>query len=369
MFDPSDSLYRLIVYPFTISAGVSAIIVLTQRQHGKYTHDNSPGVQRFHDIPTPRVGGLAMFCALLTGWLLLDDKVGQLLGFMLLAGIPSFAAGFLEDLTKKVSIAKRLLATMLSGVIASILFGYNLTTIGISVFDPLLTILPVSIAFTAFAVGGVANAVNIIDGFNGLASGVLVICFSIFSIMAMNVGDSQLAMLCILQIALVLGFMVLNYPFGKIFMGDGGAYLMGFMLAWTAVMLHVRNPQISVWAPLVVCAYPIIETIFSMVRRYWKRHSPGGADSEHLHSLIKVKIVRRYFGQLPLNLKNSLVAPFCWTLTLVYAIPAILFFQDTQTLALVFSGACLLYGVIYRLLANKEDATVATSKKLIHKDA
>jgi UDP-N-acetylmuramyl pentapeptide phosphotransferase/UDP-N-acetylglucosamine-1-phosphate transferase len=369
MFDHSDSLFRLVISSFVVSAGISIMIVLTQAYHGKFTHDNRPGVQRFHDVPTPRVGGLAMLSALISGWLLVDNGVRHLLGFMLLAGIPAFGAGLLEDLTKEVTVGKRLIATMLSGVIACVLLGYNLKSIGIPLFDPLLAILPLSVAFTAFSVSGVANAINIIDGFNGLASGVLIICFSIFCIMAMHVGDVELATLCILQIAVVLGFMVVNYPFGKIFMGDGGAYLMGFMLAWTAVMLHVRNPEISVWAPVVVCGYPIIETLFSMVRRYWKSISPGSADSEHLHSLIKLRIVRRYFSRLPQCLKNSLVAPFCWMLTLACAIPAIEFYQDTQILVLVFSGGCILYGVIYRLIAHLDNAEVATSKKLIRKDA
>jgi UDP-N-acetylmuramyl pentapeptide phosphotransferase/UDP-N-acetylglucosamine-1-phosphate transferase len=369
MLDQSDALYRLFAFPFLVSTGVSVLIVLTQKHHGKFTHDNRSGVQKFHDVPTPRVGGVAMFAALLTAWLFLENSVSQLLGLMLLAGIPAFITGLLEDLTKEVSIGKRLLATMVSGMIACILYGYNLKTIGIPAFDPLFAILPVSVAFTVFAVGGVANAVNIIDGFNGLASGVLIICFSIFGIMAMHVGDVELAMLCMVQVAVVLGFMVINYPFGKIFMGDGGAYLMGFMLAWTAVMLHVRNEKISVWAPVVVCAYPIIETLFSMVRRYWKSISPGSADSEHLHSLIKLKFVRRYFSRLPQYLRNSLVAPFSWALTLACALPAIVFYQDTQKLVLVFLGGCIFYGAIYRLLANLEDTTVVTPKKLIRRDA
>jgi UDP-N-acetylmuramyl pentapeptide phosphotransferase/UDP-N-acetylglucosamine-1-phosphate transferase len=152
-------------------------------------------------------------------------------------------------------------------------------------------------------------------------------------------------------------------------MGDGGAYLMGFMLAWTAVMLHVRNEQVSVWAPFVVCAYPIIETLFSILRRYWKSLSPGSADSEHLHSLIKIKIVRRYFNRLPHYMKNSIVSPFCWTITLACALPAIVFYQDTQKLVLIFFGGCVLYGAIYRLLVNLEDTTVVTPKKLIRRDA
>ncbi len=364
MFNDSFSVYLLIGLVFALSAGVSVLIVLTQHHHGKLTHDSQHGVQKFHVSPTPRVGGVAMVVALITGWLLLENGVRQLFGLMLLAGIPAFGAGFIEDLTNKVSVGKRLLATMLSGLIASLLMGYSLTSVNIPGLDLLLSVFPVvSVAFTAFAVSGVANAVNIIDGFNGLASGVMIIGFSIFCILAYMVGDAELAMICMLQIAVLAGFLIVNYPFGKLFMGDGGAYFMGFMLAWTAVMLHVRNPQVSVWAPLLVCAYPITETLFSIVRRYRKRLSPGGADSEHLHSLIKVKIVRRYFFQLPSYQKNSLVAPFCWLLALLYAIPALYFYQDTQKLVLVFIGSTLVYGALYSWIAQMDDAEVPLTGK------
>jgi UDP-N-acetylmuramyl pentapeptide phosphotransferase/UDP-N-acetylglucosamine-1-phosphate transferase len=343
------------------SAVVSLLIVLTGRWHGKHTHDLAEGVQKFHTAPTPRIGGLAILTALCMAWWLLRDKHVELLGSMLAASLPAFLAGFAEDLTKRVGVRERLLATMLSGVAAWLLTGYSLTRIELPGFDLLLAWLPVSVAFTAFAVSGVANAVNIIDGFNGLSGGVLLICFGIFSFIAWSVGDVHLAKLCLLFMLCVAGFLVLNFPFGKLFMGDGGAYLMGFLLGWTAVMLPMRNPGVSPWASIVVCSYPLIETIFSMLRRMWNNASPGLPDTEHLHSLVKVKVVRRIGAALRPSLRNGLVSPFCWLLALCFALPATILYGNTLALMATALGLFVCYAIIHAALHRMPGAGAGTT--------
>jgi len=330
------------------------LLVLTQEWHGRHSLDTDDGVQKFHHAPTPRIGGAAMLLGLLVAWRLTPGPAGSLFGLSLLAGLPAFAAGFLEDLTKKVGVRERLLATMLSGLVAWWLTGYSLDRVEVFGVDLLLAYMPVSIAFTAFAVGGIANSVNIIGGFNGLAGGVLVIAFAAFGLIATQVGDAELVSICMVMIAVLLGFMLLNFPFGKIFMGDGGAYLMGFLLAWVAVMLPMRNPAVSKWASLVVCGYPLIEILFSMVRRRLKNADPGQPDSEHLHSLIKVRVVRRFFSALSPALRNAMVAPFCWLFGLALAFAAVRYYGDKVMLMLSFASATALYLLLYwRLSAMK----------------
>ena len=334
------------------SALVSLLIVMTGRWHGSHTNDHTDGVQKFHEHPTPRIGGLAVFAALAVAWGLHPGKGGALLGAIILSSLPAFVAGFAEDLTRRVGVRERLLATMLSGALAWYLTGYSLTSIDVPGVDFLLGWLPLSVAFTAFAVGGVANSINIIDGFNGLAGGVLMIAFAVLGSVAWSVGDLYLAKLSVLFILCTAGFMLLNFPFGKIFMGDGGAYLMGFLLAWTAVMLPARNPDVSPWAPVVACSYPIIETLFSMLRRLWRRAHPGEPDSEHLHSLVKLKLVRRWFGGLGLPLRNGLVSPFSWLLAALFASPALLFYRESGLLMGVMFTMFVLYSGIHAMLSR-----------------
>jgi UDP-N-acetylmuramyl pentapeptide phosphotransferase/UDP-N-acetylglucosamine-1-phosphate transferase len=149
---------------------VALALVLTRHWHGRFSLDTAFGVQHHHTEPTPRIGGVAVLCGLTSAWLLASPDLRLILNPMLLAGIPAFVFGLLEDITKKISVRSRLLATMGSGVLAWYFTGVAMQDTGVPALDWLLGFTPMAVLFTAFAVGGVANAINIIDGFNGLAS-------------------------------------------------------------------------------------------------------------------------------------------------------------------------------------------------------
>jgi len=339
--------------PGITSMLAAVLLVATKGWHGKYSTDSQVGVQKFHMAPTPRIGGISIAAGLAAALLLTPGSASPLLGQLLIAGLPAFAAGLAEDFTKKVGVRTRLIATMSSALLAYFLTGYTLTHLELPGIDPWFASLPLSLSFTIFAVAGVANAVNIIDGFNGLAGGTLVICFSALGMIAAHAGDFQLAHLCAITAIVVAGFLVVNFPFGKLFLGDGGAYLLGFLLAWIAVMLPMRNPRVSVWAPLLVCGYPVIETIFSIFRRMITCCHPGHADCSHCHSLIKIGIVRRHFSSLPQFLRNSMVSPFCWSFALVTAGLGIAFNDRTDLLAVSLLGCFALYSMFYFFLVWK----------------
>ncbi len=338
---------------------------MTQQWHGKLSHDTVEGPQKFHTDPTPRVGGIAVFLAIVVACFVTPQPMSSLLCPMLIASLPAFAAGLLEDITKRVSPVKRLLATMLSGVAAWWMTGYSITHLEIMGVDSLLVYLPLSIAFTAFAVAGVAHAINMIDGFNGLASGTIMLLFVALGLIALEVGDRELAQLCLTMVVILTGFIVFNFPFGKIFLGDGGAYVLGFLLAWVAVMLPMRNPQVSVWAPLLVCAYPINEAFFTMARRYVRKVPLGLPDSEHLHSLIKIKIIRPYFGHLRLKIRNSLVAPFCWTYAALVSSVAVWQYSHTDILIAAWLISFFLYIFIYINLKRASNPSLKENQQLL----
>lgn len=331
---------------------VSLLLVTTKRWHGKYSFDPHIGTQKFHSIPTPRVGGISIFIALLGSFVFCSLPDSKLFAKLLIAALPVFFIGISEDITKRVSVRLRYIAILLGSIIAFWLTGYRVMQIEIVVVDSLLVYLPLSLAFTLFAVTGLTNSINIIDGFNGLASGTLIICFSALGIIAWDVGDIQVVHLCLIMISCVLGFFVVNFPLGKIFMGDGGAYLCGFMLAWVAIMLPIRNPKVSSWAPLLACAYPIIETIFSMFRRYKNKTSVSCADSAHFHSLIKIKIIRPFFKKSDQCMRNSMVAPICWAFALIPSCIAIALYDNTAFL--MFGGliSLSLYALLYWLVSK-----------------
>ena len=122
-------------------------------------------------------------------------------------------------------------------MVAVLLFKVWLESLGIPVADTLLAFAPFGILFTIFATVGVVNAFNLIDGLNGLSSYVTVSVAVALSIIAFQAGNAQVSTFLVLVVASVLGFMVLNFPLGKIFLGDGGAYALGHLLVWSAIIL------------------------------------------------------------------------------------------------------------------------------------
>jgi UDP-N-acetylmuramyl pentapeptide phosphotransferase/UDP-N-acetylglucosamine-1-phosphate transferase len=302
------------------------LLVLTQRWHGRWSADSAAGVQRFHQGPTPRVGGLPIFVSLLIclGWqahehpqaVLGSPEVMGLLGGLVLAGFVAFFFGLLEDLTKRVGVITRLLATMASGVLAWWLTGVALSRVDLPGIDALLGWTPVAVVFTAFAVSGVANALNIVDGFNGLASSVALWAFAGLGAIAWSAGDTALATVCLLMMGAVLGFFVVNWPYGRVFLGDGGSYFLGFGLGWCSVLMIERNAGVTAFAALLVCGYPIIEVLFSAFRRFVRADSPGKPDRLHLHSLVKRRYVRHWLKGSPLWWRNSVTGIVMGAMTL-----------------------------------------------------
>ncbi|RYG07881.1 MAG: glycosyl transferase family 4, partial [Burkholderiales bacterium] len=112
--------------------GISALLVLTKRHHGHLTMDSAIGVQKFHTHPTPRVGGLAIYLGVVMAWAVAAEAgVRQILGVILVAGLPALLCGLLEDVTKRVGVLPRLLATMASGILAWQLSGMALTRVDV----------------------------------------------------------------------------------------------------------------------------------------------------------------------------------------------------------------------------------------------
>ena len=331
---------------------VALLLVVTQGWHGHHTMDSDEGIQKFHTEPTPRVGGIAIAAGVVAGYLMTDSNRKLLLGPLILAGIPAFAFGLLEDITKRVSVRTRLLATMGSGVLGWAITGYSITDANVWGLDWLLGFTVISVAFTAFAVGGIANAINIVDGFNGLSSGTVLIILAAFGVMTTALGDSDLALVCLILAGAVAGFLLVNWPFGKIFLGDGGAYFVGFSLAWLAVLMLQRHSEVSAWAPMLVCGFPILEVMFSIVRRRRRNLSPGDPDRLHLHSLVKRRLVRPLLPKASNLTRNSATGAIMWFAALVPAAIAVQWPTNTFMLVLGFVFCSVLYSAVYARLTQ-----------------
>ncbi len=341
------------VVGFSISLIVCVALVVTQHLHGHFTHDDHNGVQKFHVMPTPRIGGAAIAIAYAMVWPFVPEDIRGMWAMIGLAGIPALVAGLGEDLTRHVGIRTRLLATMASGLILAVLTGYTMHKVDLPGVDLLLQFYPLALLFTAFAVGGVANAINIIDGFNGLAAGTLLIMFGTFAAVAWLVDDMLVFCLATFFSTLILGFFVVNFPLGRIFLGDGGAYFSGFLLATLGVLLPMRNPEISSWTAILICGYPVIETLASMWRKSHRDgHSVGKPDRVHFHMLAYRRYARRFVKVGPnRHLRNPVTSVVTWFLPLLTSVLAVLSYDNAWLSAAFFFLTVIVYDEVYRVMS------------------
>lgn len=329
---------------------VGTALVLSKNVHGQWTNDHRHGVQRAHRDPTPRIGGIALLIGLMAAFAYAAPDVRALLKPMIISCLPAFFFGLAEDLTRRVRWQERLLATLCSGLLIWWLTGAAVTRLDIGPADWLLTYALVYVGFTVFAVAGMSNAFNMVDGLHGLSAGLAVIALAALAWMAADQGDLVLAQLAVICLAVVLGFLLLNFPFGKLFMGDGGAYLIGFLVAWVAVLLPYRNPAVSPWASLLVCFYPFIEVMVSVLRRAMRAHHPSHPDGLHLHSLLRRHLARRVLPWPQLWVHHGFVSLSIWVFAALGAWLAVANSTDTSVLIV----SCLVLGawfvLTYRLL-------------------
>lgn len=336
---------------FAVSLVITLAIVHRAKAYGHRLQDHDlSGPQKFHSVPVPRVGGAGIVAGVLgavalIGWRSPELRSPALL--LMVCAIPAFSSGLVEDLTKNQSPRRRLFFTAVSATLSVWLLDATISRTDLPGLDWLVSFWFLAALITVFVVAGVANSLNIIDGFNGLASMCAVLMMASIGYVAFHVGDSLILWLAIAGVGAVLGFFVWNFPAGLIFLGDGGAYFLGFYIAELAILLLHRNPTVSPMFPLLVCIYPVFETLFSIYRRKFVRGMPVGApDGIHLHSLIYRRIMKWAVGssyRRSAARRNSMTSPYLWMLCMLAVVPAMLFWDSTPILACFI----VLFGVVY----------------------
>jgi UDP-N-acetylmuramyl pentapeptide phosphotransferase/UDP-N-acetylglucosamine-1-phosphate transferase len=341
------------------SATISFVIALffvRQSSNGMSwgTDSDFDGPQKFHCKAVPRLGGVGILAALglCALYVRLWTPVGSQLALLVACGVPAIAFGLAEDITLSIRPRTRLLAAACSALLGALVLDVVVDRTNIVALDSLLAWSAVSISLTVFAVAGLANSVNIIDGFNGLAAMVCMMMFAAIGYVAYSVGDQFILLAALCCLGALAGFFVWNFPLGLIFLGDGGAYFTGFMLAELAVLLVHRHPEVSPWFALLLFLYPTMETVFSIYRRKVLRGAPiASPDAWHLHSLIFRRLLHAGRGERRAH-SNPVTSLYLWVLSSLTVIPAALFWDNTPMLLLfcaVFTGVYLwLYQCIVR---------------------
>jgi UDP-GlcNAc:undecaprenyl-phosphate GlcNAc-1-phosphate transferase len=295
----------LVVMAVAIAATAAAVPPLRalSRRTGALAH---PSDRTVHATPTPILGGAALFLGLLVAlavaWRMEEfaavfDSPGNVLG-VIAAAFVIWLTGLIDDLRDVSAPAK---------VAGQVLAGSILTLVGLTIIYfrvPFLgfTVLPpdMSALITVLWVVGMANAVNLIDGLDGLAAGIVAIgagSFFLYGWQLLDVGvidpSNVGPLLAVVTVGICVGFLPFNFNPASIFMGDSGALLLGLLLASSTVAVGGQSDDpfsgqswfffAPLVIPLFILGVPLIDTVFAVIRRARRRSGVATADKEHLH--------------------------------------------------------------------------------------
>jgi len=242
-------------------------------------------VQAAHATPTPRIGGVAILLAFFIGSWLVFSGDHSLWYMLALSVAPLFLSGVAEDLGLRVSPVGRLGAALLSAALAVLLTGAWISETGVFPLDFLFAWAPIAVLITVVAASTISHSFNLIDGLNGLSGFTAVFASFGIAVTAVSVGDGEIAAIAVLLAAATTGFLMLNFPSGKIFLGDAGAYSLGFLLAWLAITLSSRNADVTPIAMVLILFWPLADLSLAIYRRYRNKLPVSQPDRLHFHQL------------------------------------------------------------------------------------
>jgi UDP-N-acetylmuramyl pentapeptide phosphotransferase/UDP-N-acetylglucosamine-1-phosphate transferase len=293
-------------------------------------------------------------------------------GWFVLLGIsalPLVAAGLAEDLGYNIAPKWRLLAAALSSAVAIFLLEQTLPRTGVPGVDLLLLFFPLAALFTVFACTGISNAFNLIDGLNGLSSGVAIVSSLGMAAVAFEAGVAGVTEMNLMLAAAVMGFFVFNYPLGKVFLGDAGAYLIGYLLAWSSVLLLISAPELNTWAILLILFWPIADTFLAIYRRRRAGRSTGMPDRLHFHQLVMRAIEITKIGRSRRHISNPLATMLMMPMCSAPVLAGVYFWDKplgALTSLIVFTVlfvASYIYGLKFARANRARQAPAARSKR------
>lgn len=260
----------------------------------KYRLYDTPNARKEHKTPIPTMGGIAILAGMMTAlflWFPFTNEVPQVSFFFAISVL--FGLGIMDDLKDLSAKYKFIIQLGLAALIA--LSGIRITSFGglLGIGD-----LPVSAqyTFTILAIVGITNAFNLIDGIDGLAGGLGFMSLVTLGIFLTMSGDVNTALIAFALAGGILAFLYFNFNPAKIFMGDTGSLLLGFVIAVLAIRLLQVN--ISAAAPVIqhaplfilgVVLIPVFDTVRVFATRIWNGKSPFEADKTHIHHLLTNK--------------------------------------------------------------------------------
>lgn len=357
MTDLIPSFWLITVLSFGVSLTTCIVIIAWfngRKAKPELLDVHAGSVQAVHTQPTPRLGGIAVAVGVCAGvavaWSVLKLQ-SSIVWLPLATAVPVFFAGLMEDIYGGVPARVRLIASAAAGILFILSSGYWIQRLDIFGLDWLLAAAPIiAIAFTIFACVGATHAVNLIDGLNGLAGGFAVAASLCLALVAYTAGLQGHVVFLLILAASITGFLVVNFPFGKIFLGDAGAYTIGHALVWTAVSILALADDVSAFALLLIFFWPICDTCFAIARRLYAGQPIGMPDRGHFHHIVYAAVERLANGHVSALVLNSTATLIILPLMVGPIVLAVAVMDNAPLAVMCTAGSAASYIATYFLI-------------------
>ena len=317
-----------------------------------------PTPQTLHEKSISRFGGVAVVASMSLVLAMAGYSWSNSLFYQVgILSLPAFLIGFLDDLKINIKPMIRLIFLLPVPIMYFYYFELKVLNLDLGVLDNFLEFEVLALLFLCFAIIGMTNAFNLIDGINGQLVSYLISILLALNIVENATGNpvfqiaDEFRLFTNLLLGALLGFFILNFPFGKIFMGDAGAYFLGAIVCWGLIYAHLENGN-SPWAVMCVLAYPFTDLAFSVIRR--KFVTGGDAmqpDAEHLHHVIYKRMKKLNFRHE--RARHFFAVIFITLFNLPYLCATMYFAENTPALMAIFATYIFSYLLIYFALSPR----------------
>ena len=308
---------------------------------------DQPNNRKVHQTTMPRLGGLAIFVSYLIGFLILMPESPYKYP-ILIGSFVIILTGFIDDMFE-IAARWKLLGQIIAALIV-ILNGVDIDFINLP-FGGQIEFGVLTIPLTIIWIVGITNAINLIDGLDGLAAGVSSIALITISGMAIIMGNGFVVAMGFILIGSTLGFLIYNFHPAKIFMGDTGALFLGYMIGVLSLLGFKNVAVISFIVPIIILGVPISDTFFAIIRRLVHKKPLGAPDKSHLHHCL-----------LNLGYGHKTTVLIIYGISALFGVVAVVFSQATMWVSFIVVLALLL---VIELLVEKIELVGKEYKPII----
>ncbi|MCS7459969.1 undecaprenyl/decaprenyl-phosphate alpha-N-acetylglucosaminyl 1-phosphate transferase [Paenibacillus doosanensis] len=249
---------------------------------------DAPNHRKVHSRIMPRLGGLAIFVGFVGAYFVISPAIDSLNGDvaigLLVGGAIIVLVGALDDrfdLSPKVKLLGQIIAACV--VVYS---GVVIDLVNVPFGDTTVSLTWLAVPLTIFWIVGVTNAINLIDGLDGLSAGVSGIATTTILVLALMMGNITVVLLSVILLGSIVGFLFYNFHPAKIFMGDSGALFLGFSLATLSILGFKQATVLSLLVPIMILGVPLSDTFFAILRRWVNNLPISKPDKSHLHHCL-----------------------------------------------------------------------------------